>query len=170
MRKFIVNFSMLILSVSFVSGLQAQTTTVYLVRHAEKDNSDVNAKDPQLTGMGLQRASDLDKLLADKSVVAVFSTNYKRTMQTAAPLLTRIGKAVTIYEPSETKMLANKILTEYNGKTVLIVGHSNTLIPQIQAFGGHLSITEIKDADYRYLFKLTITGSDVKTEETLFGN
>lgn len=149
---------------------QAQTTTVYLVRHAEKDLSDVNTKDPNLNGLGLQRAVDLEKILADQHIAAIFSSNYKRTLQTAAPLAQKMKLEPIIYDPSETKLLAEKILREYKGKTVLIVGHSNTILPQTKALGGYPSFTEIQDTDYRNLIKVTIKGSDIKTEELKYGN
>jgi broad specificity phosphatase PhoE len=75
-----------------------------------------------------------------------------------------------IYDPTETRLLAEKVLREYPGKTVLIVGHSNTLVPQVEAFGGRTSFHKIEDSDYRNLIKLTINGSDVKTEELKFGH
>lgn len=149
---------------------QAQTTTIYLVRHAEKDLSDVNTKDPNLNGLGLQRAVDLEKILADQHIAAIFSSNYKRTLQTAAPLAQKMKLEPIIYDPSETKLLAEKILREYKGKTVLIVGHSNTILPQTKALGGYPSFTEIQDTDYRNLIKVTINGSDIKTEELKYGN
>lgn len=149
---------------------QAQTTTIYLVRHAEKDLSDVNTKDPNLNGLGLQRAVDLEKILADQHIAAIFSSNYKRTLQTAAPLAQKMKLEPIIYDPSETKLLAEKILREYKGKTVLIVGHSNTILPQTRALGGYPSFTEIQDTDYRNLIKVTINGSDIKTEELKYGN
>jgi hypothetical protein len=49
------------------------------------------------------------------------------------------------------------------------VGHSNTLLPLVQALGGQTSITAIRDHDYRYLFRLSIDGQNVKTEELTYG-
>lgn len=170
MQKYILRFFMLICITASGVYAQAQTTTVYLVRHAEKDLSDVNTKDPNLNGLGLQRAVDLEKILADQHIAAIFSSNYKRTLQTAAPLAQKMKLEPIIYDPSETKLLAEKILREYKGKTVLIVGHSNTILPQTKALGGYPSFTEIQDTDYRNLIKVTIKGSDIKTEELKYGN
>ena len=170
MQKYILRFFMLICITASGVYAQAQTSTVYLVRHAEKDLSDVNTKDPNLNGLGLQRAVDLEKILADQHIAAIFSSNYKRTLQTAAPLAQKMKLEPIIYDPSETKLLAEKILREYKGKTVLIVGHSNTILPQTKALGGYPSFTEIQDTDYRNLIKVTINGSDIKTEELKYGN
>jgi len=170
MRKLLLRLAILTI-IAFVGiQVQAQTTTIYLVRHAEKDLSDVNTKDPNLNGLGLQRAVDLEKILADKNIAAIFSSNFKRTLQTAAPLSLQLKLEPIIYDPSETKLLAEKILREYKGKTVLIVGHSNTILPQTRSLGGYTSFTEIQDTDYRNLIKVTINGSDIKTEELKYGN
>jgi 2,3-bisphosphoglycerate-dependent phosphoglycerate mutase len=147
----------------------AQATTVYLVRHAEKDLSDPNSKDPGLTTVGLRRSMDLDTLLADKNITEIFSTNTRRTLLTAAALSYRIRRQALIYDPADNKSLAERIRSQYAGRTVLIVGHSNTLLPLVQALGGQTSITAIRDHDYRYLFRLSIDGQNVKTEELTYG-
>jgi broad specificity phosphatase PhoE len=170
MQKLLLRFAILtIIAFMGVQG-QAQTTTIYLVRHAEKDLSDVNTKDPNLNGLGLQRAVDLEKIMADKNIAAIFSSNYKRTLQTAAPLSVHLKLEPIIYDPSDPKLLAEKILREYKGKTVLIVGHSNSILAQTRALGGYPSFTEIQDTDYRNLIKVTINGTDIKTEELKYGN
>ena len=55
--------------------------TIYLVRHAEK----AKGKDPVLTAQGKQRAENLAQMLQDAGVTRVYSTDYRRTQQTAAP-------------------------------------------------------------------------------------
>lgn len=156
----------------FLAGTraQSQTTTVYLVRHAEKNVYDPNTKDPALTRLGEKRAKDLAKLLADKQVAAIFTTHFRRTNQTATPIAERMNLQPLIYDPSETRLLVEWIKRDYSGKTVLIVGHSNTLVPQVEAFGGRTSFNKIEDGDYRNLIRLTINGSDVRTEELKFGH
>ena len=170
MQKLLLRLAIFIVIVCAGLQVHAQTTTIYLVRHAEKDLSDVNTKDPNLNGLGLQRAVDLEKIMADKNIAAIFSSNFKRTLQTAAPLAQKLKLEPIIYEPSETKLLAEKILREYKGKTVLIVGHSNSILAQTRALGGYPSFTEIQDTDYRNLIKVIINGSDIKTEELKYGN
>jgi len=147
----------------------AQHTTVYIVRHAEKNLADPNAKDPALSIEGLQRSYDLDKLLAEKGISAIFSTNYIRTRKTGEPLAKRIGTDVMLYDPADPSALVGKISKEYSAKSVLIVGHSNTVLQLVTAFGGKTTITEIKDHEYRNLFKLELTGSGVTTNEMTFG-
>jgi len=68
-----------------VSGVYAQQiTTVILVRHAEKSSD--GSKDPELTDAGNARAIALAKLLKEVKVDAIYSTGFKRTQNTVAPL------------------------------------------------------------------------------------
>lgn len=147
----------------------AQKTVLYVVRHAEKDKSDPADSDPVLTKEGLQRAKDLDTLLSKETITAIFSTDLKRTRETAKPLSLRTGNTIITYNPKENQDLVAKVKKEFSGKTVLIVGHSNTILPLLVAFGGKAPISEIKDEDYRYLFKLVIDGDTVQTEALTYG-
>ena len=154
---------------SAVSATWAQSTTVYIVRHAEKDMADGNVKDPRLTPEGLKRSFDLSTKMESEEISAIFSTNYIRTIQTAEPLSKRIKKKIQIYDPTIVSDIVRTVNNGYKGKTVLIVGHSNTILPMIRAFGGSTTITEIKDYDYSYLFKLIINDT-VNTSYVYYGD
>ncbi len=161
--------SLIILCLFVVIATNAQQTTVYIVRHAEKNLTDPNTKDPALSTEGLQRSYDLDKLLAEKGISAIFSTNYIRTRKTGEPLAKRIGSDVILYDPADPAALVGKISKEYRAKSVLIVGHSNTVLELVKAFGGKTTISEIKDNEYRNLFIVELTGAGVSTTEMVFG-
>jgi broad specificity phosphatase PhoE len=133
----------------------AQKTTVWIVRHAEKDTAFVNRQDPDLTATGKQRALDLDAYLQNETIVKVFSTDTKRTKQTAkyfkAPL--------EIYNPKNLTGLLDLITQNANGKSVLIVGHSNTVLETIEALGGKRPLMLLTDDDYDYIFKIELEAS-----------
>lgn len=169
MRRTAMMISLITLSMFVALGTTAQRTTVYIVRHAEKNLTDSNAKDPALSIEGLQRSYDLDNLLAQERISAIFSTNYIRTRKTGEPLAKRIGKDVMLYDPAQSAELVANVKKEFHGKSVLIVGHSNTVLQLVEAFGGKTSIMEIKDHEYRNLFKLEIMGTSVTTTEMSFG-
>ena len=68
----------------FIVGLSipsfAQDTyTIYLVRHAEKEVSEDNPRDPGLTPCGQERAASIANFLDDVNIDVVFSTDYIRT-------------------------------------------------------------------------------------------
>jgi 2,3-bisphosphoglycerate-dependent phosphoglycerate mutase len=149
-------------------NVQANTTTVYLVRHAEKDTRNPNDPDPDLTLTGQKRAQALKAYLDEVPVAALFSTPYKRNQQTLAPLAQ--GRPLQFYQSHDYALLRNKILTDYQGKTVVVVGHSNTVLPIIEAFGAKKPIKEITDRDYSNIFRLTISPQGkTKVEAAKFG-
>ncbi len=71
-------------------------TVVYLVRHAEKAQASDN--NPPLSEAGMRRAEALAQTLGDAGVSAIYTTQFKRTTDTAAPLAALAGAAVTTLE------------------------------------------------------------------------
>ncbi|GAB3324829.1 hypothetical protein GCM10027511_33540 [Hymenobacter humi] len=130
-------------------------TTVYLVRHAEKDTTPGLA-DPPLSPVGEVRALALRKQLAKHRPTALFTTDTKRTRSTLAPLAAATRLEPLVYNPKENAALVQRIQQEYKGKTVVVVGHSNTLLPLIEAMGGTSSVKEIGDNEYDYLFTVRL--------------
>jgi len=142
---------LILLSLLFAVHTVAESTTVILVRHAEKAAD--GSTDPDLTDEGRARAERLAAILSEVHLDAVYSTPFKRTKGTASPVAAMKGLEVTITEvgPDFAQRLAEKVLEENRGKTVLIVGHSNTLGPTIAALGGGTSF-EIDEKIYGDLF------------------
>ncbi len=100
-------------------------TTYYLIRHAEKDRSDPNERDPSLTEKGMNRVKEWVKLFESTPFDAVYSTNFQRTRQTADAIAATRQLTTTLYNPRSFNMKAFKAATK--GKRVLVVGHSNTI-------------------------------------------
>ncbi|RZK26493.1 MAG: histidine phosphatase family protein, partial [Hymenobacter sp.] len=71
-------------------------TTIYLVRHAEKDLTPGLA-DPALTPAGETRAQALRKKLVGKHPAALFTTDTRRTRATLAPLSVATGLTPLVY-------------------------------------------------------------------------
>jgi 2,3-bisphosphoglycerate-dependent phosphoglycerate mutase len=140
-------------------GKNAAITTVYLVRHAEKETN--NAEDPDLTAAGLKRAQDLKFYLKDTPLDAFFSTKYKRNQKTIAPLAQ--GRPVLVYEAHDFAALRDQILANYKGKSVLVVAHSNTLLPLVEAFGAQKPFAEIGENDYDNIFRIRIADNGKAT-------
>lgn len=139
-------------------------TTVYLVRHAEKDST-ANPADPSLSAVGEVRARALRQLLVRRHPAALFTTDTKRTRATLAPLAAATHLDPIIYNPKETTALAVRLRQEYLGKTVVVVGHSNTLLPLIESLGGTPPVEEIGDKEYDYLFTVRISEGTLPTVE-----
>ena len=135
-------------------------TTVILVRHAEKVTTDPRDPDPALTPAGEQRARDLAALLRRRHVAAVITTQFARTQLTGKPTADaahlpvdsiRAGRDAVAHAAA----IAELIRTRYAGKTVLVVGHSNTVPKIIAALGGP-TLADLCDSAYGNLFTLVI--------------
>lgn len=104
---------------------EQKTSTYYLIRHAEKDRSNPDDKDPHLNELGVQRALKWASTLKHVNFDAFYSTKYNRTKETTQPSAELHQKEITIYDPNNIDI--HNFLKNTNGKTILIVGHSNTI-------------------------------------------
>jgi broad specificity phosphatase PhoE len=130
-------------------------TTIYLVRHGEKDPTP-GVADPLLTPAGQARAQALASKLTGKHPVALFTTDTRRTRATLAPLAQATHLTPLVYNPKEADAFAIRLYKDYPGHTVVVVGHSNTLLPLLAALGVKAPMLEIKDEEYNYLFKVEL--------------
>ncbi len=155
----LVCFGLIIPSYSISANLDS-TTTLILVRHAEKakDNSD----DPILTPEGENRANELMYILKHVKLDAIYSTPYKRTHQTVLPTAKNKNLEIQNYKPGEKGFL-EKVVNSHPGGTVLIVGHSNTIPGLANELAGHKEFNDLNDATYDNLF-IALIHSDAQTK------
>lgn len=166
------NFILVLLIVLFgQQTVSAQKTLkVWVVRHAEKLTDNPNERDPHLSTIGSERAEALKKYLGGQRIDSIFSTNYKRTKLTGFPLADKIGINIKTYSPDGQKALAKQLMANAEGKKVLIIGHSNSVLDIIEAFGGVRPMKElIEESDYDYIFTLTIKGDKVTVKVDHYG-
>ena len=144
---------------------QSGTTTVVLVRHAEKAAEP--AADPPLTAAGEARAQALVNAVADMPVHAILSTDFARTRATAAPLAARLGLVPELVDArarDHARLVAEGILAHHRGETVVVVGHSNT-VPDIVAALGAPKPTAICDSEYDNLYVVRVPATGAATVE-----
>ena len=116
-------------ALTFFSGHASaqQKKTIILVRHAEKSATgsaaDMAKGDPDLSPEGHERAERFARAVKKYRPQEIFSTDYKRTRQTAEPIAKLRKKEVQTYDPAKQADLAEKILTSKTERFV-IVGHS----------------------------------------------
>ena len=135
-----------------------EVTTVYLVRHGEKSTEVANDPDPALTPAGRARAEALAAKLASAGVTHIISTQWTRTRETAQPLASRLGLTTQIV-PTTVKGFADSTaaaVLRHRGKTILVVGHSNTIASVINALGGP-RLPDLCDSEHSNLFVMKIT-------------
>lgn len=168
MKNFILILLMVLLGQQTVSA--QKTLKVWVVRHAEKLTDNPKERDPHLSEIGLERAEALKKYLGGEKIDSIFSTNYKRTKLTGYPLADKIGINIKNYSPDKQKDLAKQLIANAQGKKVLIIGHSNTILEVIEAFGGERPIKElVEETDYDYIFAITIKGDKVSVKVDHYG-
>ena len=98
---------------------------IYLVRHFQKQAvTPLSGKDVELSDEGHVNAKRLSEYLKSKGIAVIYSTEYKRTKQTATPTSELINIPIEIYNPSELEAFASQLLG--TNKNQLVVGHSNT--------------------------------------------
>lgn len=147
---------------AFESIAQEQLTTFILLRHAEKaDASD----DPELSDAGKARAVRLAEVLSHTSVQAIYSTSYKRTRNTVAPLAKAKGLEVLQYEPMKGDPL-EKMLKDHKGGTVVISGHSNTTPWTANFLIGKEQFKNFEDGEYNNLIIVTVLKKGLVTNFT----
>jgi broad specificity phosphatase PhoE len=143
-------------------SLGPATTTVFLVRHAEKaaagdpEFDPQTPADPPLNAAGRARADDLARTLEEAGVTAIFASEFARTQQTVAPLAARVGLEVTVHPARDTAGLAELVATAHAGGVVVISGHSNTVPALVEALGAG-TVDPIEEAwEYDNLYVVAI--------------
>ena len=96
---------------------------------------------------------------------AIYSTDYNRTKQTAAPTAEKQGVDVTLYDPRNIDI--NTFLETTIGQNVLVVGHSNTTPTFVNKILGTETYKQIKDDNNANLYIVTITASGEKSASLL---
>ena len=129
----------------------AADTVVIVVRHAEKASDD--PRDPSLSEAGLARAQALADHLALAGLDAAYTTQFRRTRQTAAPAARAAGIEVQVrpVDAGNAARYGSDLLAEIRalpaGSTVLVVGHSNTVPGLVEAFSGQ-RVPDMPETEY----------------------
>ncbi|MET3930961.1 broad specificity phosphatase PhoE [Lysobacter sp. OAE881] len=131
--------------------------TFVIVRHAEKVPD--GSKDPPLTDAGHARAQALAKRLSSMPVIAVYTTPFQRTRQTATPTAQEHGLPLIEYDAKlPASEFAAQLKQRHAGQTVLVVGHSNT-VPDIAAALCSCDVAPMSEAEYDRLMTVRIDAS-----------
>ncbi len=150
--------AIVLLAVLAVFVASMTTTTVILVRHAEKELGTI--EDPPLTEAGDQRAQALARMFGGREGVGRISgiivSDTRRSQRTAAPLAARLGIEPAVISPNDYDAIIGRIRREYRGRTVLIVGHSNTVPELARRLARMPDIPEIPDAEYGTIYVVTV--------------
>ena len=147
---------------------QEPVSTYYLIRHAEKDRSDSSNRNPDLKKEGLDRAKKWAEVLKDIDFDAVYSTDYNRTIQTAKPLADL--KKLEIMKYNASKLFAPNFEKATKGKTIMIVGHSNTTPQFANAILGEKKYENLDDSENGALFIVQVMEDNSVLSQVIYIN
>ena len=155
-------FCALTLAFLLTSEVNAQSKTIILVRHAEK--ADASSQDPELSAEGKQRAERLVKVAGKYKPGAFYSTNFKRTRDTLAPLAGKRKKTVEIYDARKPNEFIDQIMKS-KVKRHIVAGHSNTIPGLANALGKKDLFKNLDETEYGAMWVVRVkNGEVVKTE------
>lgn len=143
----------------FASGLLGAGAAVdaksilYLIRHAEKQ--DDGTRDPSLTEQGRARADWLGDWFAERGITAIYSSEFRRTLETVAPLSERLNLPIAPYNPRALEDLAERLRGEEG--VILVSGHSNTTPALVNLLIGEERYPDLEEAwEYDYIFMVML--------------
>jgi broad specificity phosphatase PhoE len=131
-------------------------TTIILVRHAEK-NPHPPGGDSGLSVKGMLRAKELARVVKDSGIEAIYASQFARARMTAEPLAHELGDSVRTYDANHIEALVRRVRRDAR-RTVLIVGHSDTIPETFEDFTGQ-RMPEKESIDYDRLYVLTLLGN-----------
>ena len=138
----------------------ADAAVFIVLRHAEK--ADDGTRDPDLNDAGRARAGRIAEALREAPLQAVYTTAYRRTRATAAPVAALHGLTVRSYDAARpAEALAAELRATHPDGTVLVVGHSNT-VPAIAAALCACPVAPMDDHSYGRWIEVRI-GPDGRT-------
>jgi len=135
-----------------------EVTRVFLARHAERVIRP-GVDDPPLTAAGRRRAVMLGRLLRSVDVARVFTTQFLRSRATAESIGVATGAPVETVHSDSSAALARMVRERFHGRTVVIVGHSDSL-PNVMAELGWEGAEAIRGWSYDDLVVLEFRGSE----------
>jgi broad specificity phosphatase PhoE len=140
-------FLLVLVSAAAAATSSAQDV-IYVVRHAERADQ---SPDSSLSSAGDTRAASLARTLRDSGVTHIFTTELKRTAQTAAPSAAALHVTPRALPANDTNAVVAALRRLAPTDRALVVGHSNT-VPAILSALGISSAVTIADAEFDNLF------------------
>lgn len=134
-------------------------TTIYIIRHAEKED---DTKNTDLSAAGFERVENWKKYFEDITIDAFYSSGFQRARHTCQPMAFSRDKDVSIYK--NHLMDLKKIIENHKGETVLIVGHSNRIPKFVNKLLGQEKYPEISEPEFGNLYIIKELDNEISTE------
>ncbi|HEU4591310.1 MAG TPA: phosphoglycerate mutase family protein [Steroidobacteraceae bacterium] len=149
----------LVVVAAFVYWNSATTTTIVLIRHAEKQMGAID--DAPLSPQGEQRATRLAQMFGDADsfgrLKQIYVTDTRRTQQTAASLAQRLNlKPVVVDSRASAGEIARRILRENRGGLAIVVGHGNTVPALVGKLSGSDRVPAMGEEEFDTMYVVTV--------------
>jgi len=149
----------LVLVAAVVYWNSATTTSIVVIRHAEKQIGTID--DAPLSPQGEQRATRLAQMFGDPEafgrVKQIYVTDTRRTQQTAAGLAQRLGlKPVVVEGKPSAGEIARRVLRENRGGLALVVGHGNTVPQIVQELSDAKEVPAFGEEEFDTMYVVTV--------------
>jgi broad specificity phosphatase PhoE len=132
----------------------ASAATIILVRHAERNAG--MSPDVLLSPPGEERARQLARVLKDANIQAIFTTEVRRTQQTAEPTAQQFHLQLVVIPQKDVDALVSRLQALPDDQTVLVVGHANTVPLVVERLGA--TVPALSDTEYDRMVILVTRG------------
>ncbi len=130
----------------------SDVTQIYIIRHTEK--TDDTAENPDISTAGIERAKYWKKVLQHIEFDQVFTTEFKRNIQTANLIIDDRPIKPKIYYPMSFDVL--RFINLIKGQKVLIVGHSNTIPDMVNRLIDESKYPPMSHKNYNIMYVVNI--------------
>ena len=137
----------------------------YFIRHAEKDRSNPENKNPELNQQGKIRALNWLYFFRDIPLKKIYSTNYNRTIQTVKQIAEEKNITISYYSPENIDV--ENFKKQNKNMSILVVGHSNTTPELVNLIIGENKFEKMNDNDNSSLFVIRELAGDVAVERII---
>ncbi|MEQ9424794.1 MAG: phosphoglycerate mutase family protein [Cyclobacteriaceae bacterium] len=151
--------------ISCSTAKSQEPSVIFLVRHAETVFSDDPDRD--LNAAGRDRAELLKRTLQSAGITEVYSTDRKRTINTAKPLADLLGLEIAPYDGRDLEAFAKELKLK-TGR-ILISGHSNTTPELVNLLGGDAGDPINEQTQFDRIYVLHLNGDQVTTTLLKYG-
>jgi 2,3-bisphosphoglycerate-dependent phosphoglycerate mutase len=133
---------------------KSRVTTVILLRHAEKQIIEGN-DNPPLSPAGIERSQRLQSTFPNVVPDIFYSTPFIRTQETLKPWATALNKEIKTYDSGKLLEFSEELLKQ-QGKTIVVVGHSNTIPQLVNLLIHNEKYRQLPDDEYGTIYIVTI--------------
>lgn len=129
----------------------SNVTQIYILRHTEKED---DSEDPMLSAEGINRANYWKKVLQHTDFSKVFTTDFKRNIQTANIISEESTVQPDLYYPMSFDVM--KFINQIRGQKVLVIGHSNTIPDMVNRLIDETKYPPMSHENYNIMYIVNI--------------